>query len=286
VSTKVRIVEVGPRDGLQNESGLVPAEAKIAFIDALSRSGLTEIEATAFVSPKAVQQMADGVEVMQGITRLPGIRYHALVPNERGLERAIEARTDVAALFTSATEAFCQANIRCSIDESFERFAPVVAGAKAAGMAVRGYLSVAFVCPFSGDVPADDAARVAERLYHLGSDDLCLADTVGRAHPEQITALLSRLSGVIPIEHLSLHVHDTDGHALDNIDAALELGVRAFDGATGGLGGCPFAPGAPGNVATERVVEHLHRRGYETGIDPIKLSAAFEIVRPYVAARA
>jgi len=223
---------------------------------------------------------------MQGITRVPGIRYHALVPNERGLERAIDARTDVAALFTSATEAFCQANIRCSIDESFERFAPVVAGAKAAGMAVRGYLSVAFVCPFNGDISADDAARVAERLYQLGSDDLCLADTVGRARPEQITALLSKLSSVVPVERISLHVHDTDGHALDNIDAALELGVRAFDGATGGLGGCPFAPGAPGNVATERVVDHLHRRGYETGVDSAKLSAAFEIVRPFVAARA
>ncbi len=285
MDTKVRIVEVGPRDGLQNEAGLVPLAAKIAFVDALSRSGLTEIEATAFVSPKAVPQMADGVDVMQGIVRAPGVRYHALVPNERGLERAIEARTDVAALFTSATEAFCQANIRCSIDESFERFAPVVSGAKAAGMAVRGYLSVAFVCPFSGDVSADDAARVAERLYQLGCDDVCLADTVGRARPEQIEALLVRLREVVPADLLSLHVHDTDGRALDNIDAALELGIRAFDGATGGLGGCPFAPGAPGNVATERVVEHLHRRGFATGVDPAALSAAFEIVRPFVASK-
>lgn len=281
---QVRIVEVGPRDGLQNEPGLVPLDAKIAFVDALSRSGLAAIEATSFVSPKAVPQMADAGEVMVGIERMPGIDYLALVPNERGLDRALEARIDVAALFTSATEAFCQANIRCSIDESFARFVPVVTRAKEAGVRIRGYLSVAFVCPFSGEVSADDAARVAERLYALGSDDLCLADTIGRARPEQVHALISKLSRVVPIDRMSLHVHDTDGRALDNIVAALELGVRTFDSAAGGLGGCPFAPGAPGNVATEKVLAHLADRGYITGVDIGAVASAFEIVRPYVRA--
>ncbi|MGH2548516.1 MAG: hydroxymethylglutaryl-CoA lyase, partial [Thermomicrobiales bacterium] len=206
----------------------------------------------------------------------------ALVPNERGLDRAIAAGIDVAALFTSATESFCQANIRCSIDESFARFEPVVLRAKTAGMSVRGYVSVAFVCPFEGDVATDDAARVAERLFNLGSDDLCLADTVGKARPEQVHSLIEKLSGVVPIEQISLHVHDTDGRALENIDAALGLGVRTFDSAAGGLGGCPFAPGAPGNVATELVINHLHTRGFETGVDVAAIARAFEIVRPYV----
>lgn len=281
---RVRIVEVGPRDGLQNEPGLVPLDAKIAFIDALGRSGLAAIEATSFVSPKAVPQMADAGAVMAGIDRAPDVDYLALVPNERGLDRALEAGIDVAALFTSATEAFCQANIHCSIDESFTRFEPVVARAKQAGIAIRGYLSVAFVCPFSGDVPADEAARVAERLYLLGCDDLCLADTVGRARPEQVHELISKLANAVPIEHMSLHVHDTDGRALDNIDAALALGIRTFDSAAGGLGGCPFAPGAPGNVATEKVLAHLQQLGYDTGVDIEAINNAFALVRPYVRA--
>lgn len=282
MAEQVRIVEVGPRDGLQNEPGLVPLAAKIAFIEALGAAGLTSIEATSFVSPKAVPQMADAGEVMSGIKRAAGVQYLALVPNERGLDRAIEAHVDVAALFTSATESFCQANIRCSIDESFSRFEPVVARAKTAGLLVRGYLSVAFVCPFDGDVATDDAARVAERLFNLGSNDLCLADTVGKARPEQVHALIEKLSGVVPIEQISLHVHDTDGRALENIDAALELGVRTFDSAAGGLGGCPFAPGAPGNVATELVLSHLQMRGFESGVDVAAIARAFEIVSPYV----
>lgn len=281
---RVRIVEVGPRDGLQNEPGLVPTDAKIAFINALSQSGLTAIETTSFVSPKAVPQMADAADVMVGIERVPGINYLALVPNERGLDRALEARIDTAALFTSATEEFCQANIRCSIDESFARFEPVVTRAREAGLTIRGYLSVAFVCPFSGEVPTDVAARVAERLYLLGCDDLCLADTVGRARPEQVHQLISKLMNAVPIEQLSLHIHDTDGHALDNIDAGLAFGIRTFDSAAGGLGGCPFAPGAPGNVATEKVLTHLHERGYDTGVDIEAVANAFELVRPYVRA--
>jgi isopropylmalate/homocitrate/citramalate synthase len=282
VEQRVRIVEVGPRDGLQNEPGLVPIEAKIAFIDALGRSGLSAIEATSFVSPKAVPQMADAGEVMAGVARAPGVEYLALVPNERGMDRAVAAGIDTAALFTSATEAFCQANIRCSINDSFARFEPVVARAKGEGIAVRGYLSVAFVCPFSGEVAADDAARVAERLFALGCDDLCLADTVGRAHPEQVHDLISMLAGSVPVERMSLHVHDTDGRALENIDAALALGLRTIDSSAGGLGGCPFAPGAPGNVATEKVLAHLDSCGFDTGVDPQAVAAVFEIVRPYI----
>jgi isopropylmalate/homocitrate/citramalate synthase len=278
----VDIIEVGPRDGLQNEQEQVPLEAKVAFINALSASGLRAIEATSFVSPKAVPQLADADDVMRLIDRPAGVRFHALTPNERGYDRALAARVDTVALFTSATEAFCEANIRCSIDASFARFAPVVARAKADGIAVRGYLSVAFVCPFSGEVNAGDAAAVALRLAELGCDDICLADTIGRAQPEQITTLLSLLLESIPVERLSLHVHDTDGRALDNIDAALDLGIRRVDGAARGLGGCPFAPGAPGNAATERIVHHLHDRGFETGVDLTAIEAALAYVQPYL----
>jgi isopropylmalate/homocitrate/citramalate synthase len=206
-----------------------------------------------------------------------------LVPNERGYDRAIAARVDTIALFTSATEAFCEANIRCSIDASFERFSPVVTRAKADGLNVRGYVSVAFVCPFSGDVDTDEAARVALRLAEIGCDDICLADTIGRARPEQIEALFTLLGTRIPVERLSLHVHDTDGLALENIDAALALGVRRIDGAAGGLGGCPFAPGAPGNAATEMIVRHLHANGYETGVDPVAVEQSLSSVLPYLA---
>ena len=278
----VQIIEVGPRDGLQNESEQVPTAAKRAFVDGLVAAGLGEIEATSFVSPKAVPQLADADELMAALQRPDGVRFHALVPNERGYERADRAGIDVVALFTSATEAFCQANIRCSVDESFERFAPVIARAKSDGRSIRGYVSAAFVCPFSGYVDPEAAARVAVRLAEIGCDDVCLADTIGKARPEQITAVLERITTVVPVERLSLHVHDTDGRALENIDAALELGVRRFDGAAGGLGGCPFAPGAPGNVATEAIVRHLHARGFETGVNPDLVSRALDPVRPYL----
>jgi isopropylmalate/homocitrate/citramalate synthase len=278
----VDIVEVGPRDGLQNEPHHVPLDAKVLFVEGLIAAGLRDIEATSFVSPKAVPQLADADELMARLPRPEGVRFHALVPNERGYERALASRTDVIALFTSATEAFCQANIRCSIDESFDRFAPVVARAKADGLTLRGYLSVAFVCPFSGDVNAESAALIAHRLAQIGCDDICIADTVGRASSTQVTTLLNLLIDRVPTERLSLHVHDTGGRALENIDAALELGIRRFDGAAGGLGGCPFAPGAPGNAATERIVRHLHQRGFETGIDADKVSQALSALQPWL----
>ncbi|MCC6704108.1 MAG: hydroxymethylglutaryl-CoA lyase [Thermomicrobiales bacterium] len=278
----VQIVEVGPRDGLQNEPDLVPLSAKLAFVEGLIAAGLREIEATSFVSPKAVPQLADADDLMVTLPRNSAVCYHALVPNERGLERALTAKTDVIALFTSATEAFCQANIRCTVAESFERFAPVVERVRAAGLSLRGYVSVAFVCPFCGDVDPGAAVDIALRLAEIGCDDVCLADTVGRARPEQVTAVFSQLLKTLSPDRLSLHVHDTDGRALDNIDAALELGIRRFDGAAGGLGGCPFAPGAPGNVATQRVVRHLHERGFETGVDPDLITRALDPVLPYL----
>jgi isopropylmalate/homocitrate/citramalate synthase len=282
MSNRIEIVEVGPRDGLQNEAQQVPLAAKVAFIEGLIAAGLREIEATSFVSPKAVPQLADADELMQIVPRRAELRYHGLVPNERGYDRAVTAAIDVVALFTSATEAFCQANIRCSIDESFERFAPVIARARSDGRRVRGYVSVAFVCPFSGEVQSADTAAVAERLFNAGCDDICIADTVGRARPDQVAAVFDLLSNVIPSGQLSLHVHDTDGRALQNIDAAIERGIRRFDGSAGGLGGCPFAPGAPGNVATERIVRHVHAKGFETGVDADLVTLAFAGVRPWL----
>ena len=285
MSNRVTIVEVGPRDGLQNEAHPIPHSAKMAFINALSRTGLSVIETTSFVSPKAVPQMADAVAVMAEIERVPGIRYLALTPNEKGFERALASNVENIALFTSATEAFCQANIRCTIDESFARFEPVVLRAKAMNIWVRGYVSVAFVCPFSGDVNPNAAVEVGARLLAMGCDEICFADTVGRATPDQIDAVFAGSESIIPIERTSLHVHDTGGRALENIDVALERGVRIIDGSAGGLGGCPFAPGAPGNAATEAIVRHLHRRGFETGVDPDRVETAVEIVRPYLSPR-
>jgi hydroxymethylglutaryl-CoA lyase len=285
MSNRVTIVEVGPRDGLQNEALPIPLIAKVAFINALSQTGLRTIETTSFVSPKAVPQMADAVEVMAGIERSSGVRYLALTPNEKGFERALETGVESIALFTSATEAFCQANIRCSIDESFARFEPVVTRAKTVNIWVRGYVSVAFVCPFSGEVDPQAAVDVGARLLAMGCDEICFADTVGRATPAQIDALFARSHISIPIEVTSLHVHDTGGMALENIDVALEHGIRIIDGSAGGLGGCPFAPGAPGNAATEAIVRHLHDRGYETGVDSDLVEAAVDIVRPYLSPR-
>jgi hydroxymethylglutaryl-CoA lyase len=264
---QVTIVEVGPRDGLQNETEIVPLAAKIAFVDALSDSGVRVIETSSFVHPKLVPQLADAAEVMRGIARKPGVRYPVLIPNERGLERALEAGVDAIALFTSATEAFCQANIRCSIDESFERFEPVIAIAKERGIWIRGYVSVAFTCPYSGPVAPTTPVDVARRLFEAGCDEVSIADTIGSATVPETVRLLAAMRDSLPFDKLSLHFHDTHAHAIDNIAAAYEAGIRIFDSSAGGLGGCPFAPGAAGNVATETVVEFFERQGVATGID-------------------
>ncbi len=280
MSERITIVEVGPRDGLQNEPAPIATAAKVAFIDALAAAGLTTIEATSFVNPKAVPQLADAVEVMHQIHRARGVTYLALVPNEKGLDRAIDARVDRIALFTAATEAFCQANIRCSIDESFARFAPVVTRALAARIPVRGYVSVAFACPYAGAVDPAAAVAAGKRLLDLGCDEVCYADTIGVATPDDVRALLASSREVVSLERTALHFHDTRGNAIPCIDAGIAAGIRVFDAAAGGLGGCPFAPGAPGNVATEAVVRHLHARGYSTGVDADAVAAAVAAIRP------
>lgn len=266
-SNRVAVVEVGPRDGLQNESLPVPATEKIAFIDALSAAGFPVIETTSFVNPKAVPQMGDAAEVMAAVVRRPGVRYLTLVPNERGLERALAAGVDSIALFSAATDQFAEANVGTTIDGTFERFAPVVARAKDAGCWIRGYVSVAFGCPYAGAVDAEAAVSVAERLHAIGCDELSLADTIGSATPDLVDAVLRLAAHRLPMERTGLHMHDTGGRALDNIAVALDHGIRIFDSSAGGLGGCPFAPGAPGNLATETLLAYLHAQGYETGVD-------------------
>jgi isopropylmalate/homocitrate/citramalate synthase len=263
----VRVVEVAPRDGLQNHARAFSTEAKIAFIDALSHSGLTAIECASFVNPKAVPLMADAVDVMSGIERVPDVRYLALVPNEKGLDRALACGVDSIALFASASETFSQRNIDCSIAESLQRFAPVLERAKAKAVWVRGYISMAFVCPFEGAIAPVQTAGLARALLDLGCDEICLADTIGTAGVDDVTDVLSSTLGTIPVERLALHMHDTYGRAVDNIDRGYDAGIRIFDSAAGGLGGCPFAPGAAGNLATERLIAHLDERGISHGVD-------------------
>jgi isopropylmalate/homocitrate/citramalate synthase len=263
----VRIVEVAPRDGLQNHARVFSTEAKIAFIDALSRSGLPVIEAASFVNPKAVPLMADAVEVMSGIERVSGVRYLALVPNDKGLDRALACGTDSIALFASASEAFSQRNINCTIAESLERFAPVLHRAKAEDIWVRGYISMAFVCPFEGNIPPETTASLAGDVLRLGCDEVCLADTIGSADTEMVSSVIDATLGHVPVGRLALHMHDTNGNAVENIGIGYQAGIRVFDSAAGGLGGCPFAPGAAGNLATERLIEYFDQREIPHGVD-------------------
>ncbi|MCM8746793.1 hydroxymethylglutaryl-CoA lyase [Thermomicrobium sp. CFH 73360] len=265
--TSVKVIEVGPRDGLQNEPLPVPTEVKVAFIDALSEAGFPIIECTSFVSPAAVPQLADAEEVMRRIRRRAGTRYLVLVPNERGLERALAVGCDAVALFAAATEAFSQANLRASIADTLARYATVTVRAQAAGCWVRGYVSVAFHCPYSGPVAPEQAITVALRLLEFGCDELAIADTIGRATPDDVARLLEKLLREVPAERVAVHLHDTTGKALDNVAVALSAGIRAVDAALGGLGGCPFAPGAPGNLATEALLDFLDTLGYAHGID-------------------
>ncbi len=278
-ASDVTLVEVGPRDGLQNERTLIPVEAKIQFIETLARAGFPIIEATSFVNPKAVPQLADAGEVMQRIQRRAGTRYLTLVPNERGLDRAIEADVDAIALFTAATEAFAQANVGTTIDGTFERFSSVIERAREHGMWIRGYVSVAFSCPYSGSVDPDAVATVAERLWEAGCDEVAIADTIGSAEPDQVVEVTTAVAEVVPVSRLAMHFHDTSGRALANVDAALAQGIRIFDSSAGGLGGCPFAPGAAGNLATEALVPHLEQAGFRTGIDTTLLTEAITGMR-------
>ncbi|MDA0924972.1 MAG: hydroxymethylglutaryl-CoA lyase [Proteobacteria bacterium] len=264
---RVEIFEVGPRDGLQNEACLIPVAEKIALVDALSRVGFDRIEVTSFVSPKWVPQMADAAEVIAGIARAPGVRYAALAPNLKGFAAAVAAGADEVAIFGAASEAFSQANINASIAESLARFAPVLAAARAIGMPVRGYVSCVIACPYEGVIAPEAVARVAADLLAMGCYEISLGDTIGAGRPETVAQMLAAVSALVPVDRLAGHFHDTGGRALANIDVALDHGLRVFDAAIGGLGGCPYAPGAPGNVATEDVARHLAARGFETGLD-------------------
>ena len=274
MAERVTVYEVGPRDGLQNEARIIPTAEKIALVDMLSACGFTRIEAASFVSPKWVPQMADAAKVMAGIARAPGVSYAALTPNLRGFEAARAAGADEVAIFAAASETFSRRNINASIAESLERFAPVAAAAAEAGIALRGYVSCVTDCPYEGEIAPAAVARVAERLFALGCREVSLGDTIGRGTPARVVALLDAVLEVAPAARLAGHFHDTGGRALENIEAALGMGLRVFDAACGGLGGCPFAPGASGNVASEAVVARLEALGFATGIDAEKLGAA------------
>ncbi|HZG31392.1 MAG TPA: hydroxymethylglutaryl-CoA lyase [Ensifer sp.] len=270
----VTIYEVGPRDGLQNEKEIVPTADKIALIDLLSEAGFRKIEATSFVSPKWVPQMADAVEVMAGIRRRPGVTYGVLTPNMKGFEAALAAGADEVAIFASASETFSQKNINCSIEESFARFQPVLEAARASSIPVRGYVSCAVACPYEGPVAPHAVRAVAERLMAAGCYEVSLGDTIGAGTPETIAAMLEAVLTAVPVERLAGHYHDTGNRALANVEASLALGLRTFDSAVGGLGGCPYAPGAKGNVATGALVDLLSSKGFETGIRREKLAVA------------
>jgi hydroxymethylglutaryl-CoA lyase len=263
----VRIVEVGPRDGLQNEKAIVATADKIALVDRLSATGLQSIEATSFVSPKWVPQLADAAEVYAGIARKPGVRYPVLVPNEQGYERARAAGADEVAVFTAASEAFNRKNINASIDESIERFRPVLERARADGVRVRGYVSTVLGCPYQGEVPVADVVRIAGTLHALGCYEVSLGDTIGVGTPGKARGMLRSVAERVPMAALAVHFHDTYGQALSNILACLEEGVAVVDAAVSGTGGCPYARGASGNVASEDVVYMLHGLGIETGVD-------------------
>ena len=263
----VRIVEVGPRDGLQNEKAMVSTADKIELIDRLSRTGLRSIEATAFVSPKWVPQMADAAEVLAGITRAPGISYPVLVPNEQGYERARAAGAAEVAVFTAASEAFNLKNTNATVGQSLERFRPVLERANADGVRVRGYVSTVLGCPYQGEVPLAEVVRVARDLHAMGCYEVSLGDTIGIGTPSKARAMLRAVAAEVPMDALAIHFHDTYGQALANVLACLEEGVSVLDSAVSGAGGCPYAKGASGNVASEDVVYMLHGLGIRTGID-------------------
>ncbi len=265
--TAVRIVEVGPRDGLQNETAGVSTATKLALIDRLGAAGLREIEATAFVSPKWVPQMADQAEVMRGLVRRPGVAYPVLTPNLKGFEAAVAAGATEVAVFAAASEGFSRRNINCSIDESIDRFAPVLDAAGERRIAVRGYVSCVVACPYDGPTPPAQVARVASRLAALGCHEVSLGDTIGVGTPASVRRMLEAVAAQVPVERLAGHFHDTYGMAVANVQASYEFGLRVFDSSVAGLGGCPYARGATGNVATEDLVYLLRGLGAETGID-------------------
>ncbi|MBY6265674.1 hydroxymethylglutaryl-CoA lyase [Azospirillum sp. 412522] len=270
----VRMVEVGPRDGLQNEKSMVPTTVKVELVNRLSDAGLSVVEAASFVSPKWVPQMGDSAEVLAGIARKPGVRYAALTPNLKGLEGALAAKADEVAVFGAASESFSQKNINCSIAESLDRFAPVMEQAKAAGVPVRGYVSCVLGCPYEGEIAPRAVAEVAERLFAMGCYEISLGDTIGTGTPTKAQLMIAAVAERVPVEKIAVHFHDTYGQALANILAALQMGVAVVDSSVAGLGGCPYAKGASGNVASEDVLYMLDGLGIETGVDLDRLIAA------------
>jgi hydroxymethylglutaryl-CoA lyase len=275
----VEIFEVGPRDGLQNEARLIPTAQKVALVDTLSGAGFRRIEVGSFVSPKWVPQMAGSADVLAGIARKPGIRYAVLTPNMRGYDDAVAAGADEIAVFGSASEGFSRANLNATIDESLDRFAPMLEAARHIDLPVRGYVSCVTDCPFDGPTPPEAVARVADRLFAMGCYEISLGDTIGQGTPDSVARMLLKVRDQVPVGRLAGHFHDTAGRALDHVDAALSLGLRVFDAAVGGLGGCPYAPGAAGNVATEALDAHLVRLGYRTGLDPEAVARAATMAR-------
>jgi hydroxymethylglutaryl-CoA lyase len=279
---RITVVEVGPRDGLQNERASISTADKISFVDRLSAADLPVIEVSAFVSPRWVPQMADAAEVFAGITRRPGVRYTALVPNIAGLERAMQAGATEVAVFAAATETFSRKNINQSIDESLAGYKQVCARAQALGVRVRGYVSTAFGCPYEGEVAPEQVADVAARLVALGVFEVAIADTIGIAHPGQVPPVLDAVLARVPLDHVALHFHDTRGTALANVLAALSFGVSTFDGSAGGLGGCPYAPGAAGNLATDDLVYMLNGLGAKTGVSLAALTDASAFIASHL----
>ena len=264
---QIKIVEVGPRDGLQNESTPISASDKVTLIEKLSDAGISYIESGSFVSPKWVPQMATSTEVFEKVNRKQGVTYAALTPNMRGFEGAMAVNADEVAIFGAASESFSQKNINCSIEESLERFAPIMSAAKKANIKVRGYVSCVLGCPYEGDIAPEQVAKVAAKLYQMGCYEISLGDTIGVGTPANVTKMIQAVSAQVPIDKLAVHFHDTYGQALTNIYAALQMGIKVVDSAIAGLGGCPYAKGASGNVATEDVVYMLNGLGIETGID-------------------
>ena len=271
IPEKIQIVEVGPRDGLQNEKEWVPTETKISLIEKLADAGLTKIEATSFVSPKWVPQLKDAHEVFTGIKRIAGVSYPVLTPNMKGFERALEADAKEIAVFSAASETFTQKNTNCSIEESINRFRPVLEEAQKNNIQVRGYISCVLGCPYQGHVPVEDVINLAAKMIEMGCFQISLGDTIGAGTPVQAKSMVQKVAEKVPLSKLALHFHDTRGQALANIYACLELGITVIDASVAGLGGCPYAKGATGNVATEDVVFMLHGMDIETGIDLNKL---------------
>jgi hydroxymethylglutaryl-CoA lyase len=280
----VTIVEVGPRDGLQNEDGVVPTAAKVAFIERLASAGLPVVEATSFVRPSAIPQLADAEDVFRAIQRRDGVRYPVLVPNMKGMARAEDAGAEALAVFTAASESYTKANIGMTIAESLEAFTPVLARAAELGWWRRGYVSTAFGCPYEGDVPAEHVVEVAVALLGLGCEEISIGDTIGVAYPGDVDRVCRALHEHIPVDRLALHLHDTYGRGLDNARAGLANGIRIFDASAGGTGGCPYAPGAAGNLATESLIGLLDELGYGHGVDAAIVREAAAEIRPFLSA--